>query len=204
MNTQKIYDGLKAVAALSGLVAFISFAYTYYKDVQLRQSIVDRSWQETEIYRVVVGAGVHGISFDDIVSSVQSAFFSSGLASDVGTGAAQENAVRRGLIGLTEKAAIVRDTEGNYLVPAVARNYLTQDLQFSRRQELDERVFQLVLENPGRYSGNELRQKLEDEGATPREAWQVVGFFVFSTPPAFIPADFGAPYSPDVKLKVLE
>ena len=203
MNWSKIYEGLKSVAALSGLMAFVGFAFTYHKDVQLRQSALDQGWQETEIYRVVVEAGVDGIKFENIVSEVQAAFFSHGSDQSVGTGVAKSNSVRRGLIGLAAKNSIVRDTEGNYIVPAVARNYLTQDLLFSRRQQFDELAFNFVIENPGRYDSMELRHKLVESGATPREAWQTIGTAVFMQPPAFVPVE-GFQYQPESKLKVLE
>lgn len=204
MNWSKIYSGLKSIAALSGLMAFFGFAFSFYQDVQIKQSVVDQGWQETEIYRVVVDAGVDGIKFEKIVSEVQSAYFSSGSEQIISAGVAKQNSVRRGLIGLAAKNSIVRDTEGNYIVPAVARNYLTQDLLFSRRQQLDEKAFNLVMENPGRYDSHELRNKLvEDAGATPREAWQTNGTALFMQPPAFVPfEDFQ--YRPESKLKVLE
>lgn len=165
---------------------------------------MEQSWQEAEIYRVVVDAGLNGLTLDQITSGVQKAYFADGETRGVTAGTAKEEAVRRGLLGLIAKQAIVRDTAGRYLAPALQQDYLIQGLNFARAYELSERAFMLVMEYRGNYSAKELRDKLVSEGASSMDAWRAVMGNVFSNPPAFVPSNEKEKYGPDVKLKVLE
>jgi hypothetical protein len=203
VNLAPLYAVLKGVAALSGLVAFIGFAYTYSNDVALKQSSVNQSWLDTEIYQVVADAGVAGLTREEIVARVQKSYFATGASAGVATDVGRDRAILRGIVELTAKSSLTLDTTGHYIVPTVPKNYLTQDLQFSRMEGFNEMASRLVSEHPGQYTGQELRRQLESQGATPREAWQVVGGSLFLQPPAFVPAD-DMPYTTASKLKVLE
>ena len=211
MNWGKVYNTLKGVAGLAGLLTFVAFVSAFYKDVQLRQDNVNKGWQEAEVYRVLLEAGVEGLSFDDLLREVQSSYFMTGADSGVDAATAKSDALRRGLVGLSEKNAVTLNNDGTFAVASVPKAYLQQDYLFATRENCAQLMFDLVYENPGRYSAVELKNERAKQGLAAFETHKVFVSYVFANPPVFIP--FGddpttsfleESYGPNVKLKVLE
>ena len=203
MNWARIFEIVKGFAAVSGIMAFVGFGWTFYQDYEIKKNAINQGWQEAEIYRVLLEAGNNGLIFDEIVSKVKVDYFSTGLASGANVNVAQDDAVRRGLIGLAEKNSVVIDVTRKYFIPTVARGYISQDLEFAKMQGFFETIFNIVESDPGKFTSLDLRRKLVAAGATPREAWQAVESSLFMLPAALVPAD-GTYYRTDSKLKVVE
>ena len=211
MNWDKVYNVLKGVAGLAGLLTFVAFVSAFYKDVQLRQDNVNKGWQEAEIYRVLLETGVDGLSFEDLLREVQTSYFQTGAAAGVDAATAKSDALRRGLVGLSEKNAVTLNNDGTFAVASVPKAYLQQDYLFAVREKCAQKMFNLVFEHPGRYSAVELQDDCIKDGLAAFETHKVIAGYIFATPPVFIP--FGDDpathfleevYSPNVKLKVLQ
>lgn len=217
VNRSGVYEALKAVAAVSGIVAFFSLAYTFYKDsrarereVSVAQQLVDQGWREAEILDAIRNASDEGIDLNGVVSAVQGEWFRSGSQLGVDSATAKDNLVLQGIVGLIDKNAIAYNSDGKYRMASVPRSIYTQDEDYLRQQAFQEEVVSRVMDAASAYTSRGLREWLTTHDvrgyrATILEAHRVIIGLIYGQPPVLIgPGYPHEPPDPDDKLRVLE
>jgi ribosomal protein L12E/L44/L45/RPP1/RPP2 len=105
------------VAAASGLVSFMSFAYAFYKDVKIQESSFNQEWQEGEIYGIVFEGSPGGVRFETILDRLNERIETIATPTGLNLEPATVESLRRALIGLTVKGIVVLREDHTYAVP---------------------------------------------------------------------------------------
>jgi hypothetical protein len=105
------------VAAASGLVSFMSFAYAFYKDVKIQESSFNQEWQEGEIYGIVFEGSPGGVGFETILAKLNERIDTIATPTGLNLEPASVESLRRALIGLTVKGIVVLREDHTYAVP---------------------------------------------------------------------------------------
>lgn len=108
---------LMNVAAASGLMSFISFAYSFYKDTQIQESSFNQTWQEGEIYGIVFESSPKGVKFPEILAKLNERIETVRAPLGLNLQNATIESLRRALIGLTEKGIVILRADHTYVVP---------------------------------------------------------------------------------------
>jgi len=105
------------IAAASGLVSFMSFAYAFYKDVKIQESSFNQEWQEGEIYGIVFEGSPAGVRFETILAALNERIETIATPTGLDLEPATVESLRRALIGLTVKGIVVLREDHTYVVP---------------------------------------------------------------------------------------
>jgi hypothetical protein len=105
------------IAAASGLVSFMSFAYAFYKDVKIQESSFNQEWQEGEIYGIVFEGSPAGVKFETILAKLNQRIETIATPTGLNLEPATVEGLRRALIGLTVKGIVVLRADHTYAVP---------------------------------------------------------------------------------------
>jgi hypothetical protein len=208
VSWSRIYEIARGIAALSGLVAFVGFAYGYNKDVSVRQSNADRSWQSVAIYSHLTEARDKGVSMDELVAMVQGDMINGQAFKDVDPNIATKTQVMGGLLDLTSKYAVVMGTDGRYRVPLNFASPFEDEALRVRIRKFQDEIINLVANNPNKFSLNDLRRKLTDDGASILDTRLTLIELLsggFNIPPVLVPSNdsVNANRSPDEQLLVI-
>jgi hypothetical protein len=195
VNWGRLYSILKGIAGLSGLMAFIGFTYTYYNDVQARQSAQARSWQAVEIFALVLESGESGLSLEELVTGVQRSMIEGRAFTSINPDVATEKQVLGGIIELASKNSIIMGTDNNYRVPLQFATMLGNEAEAARVRNLQNDVLALVNNNPAKFSSDELRDHLRRQGASELDIHRAVIPLLLSGPwgpPMLVASNTGA------------
>lgn len=113
----RVPEVMMKVAAASGLVSFMSFAYAFYKDVKIQESSFNQEWQEGEIYGIVFEGSPEGVRFETILSRLNDRVATIATPTGLNLQPATTESLRRALIGLTVKGIVQLREDHTYAVP---------------------------------------------------------------------------------------
>lgn len=117
MNLGHVRAAVMNVAAASGVVTFMSFAYATYKDVKINQVTFNQSWQQSEIYGIVFEGSPAGVKFNRIHEELNIRLERVRQPLGLSLDQATAESVRAALIGLTERGIVVLREDHTYAVP---------------------------------------------------------------------------------------
>ncbi len=109
------------IAAASGVMSFISFAYSFYKDTKISEASFNQNWQEGEIYGIVFEGSPEGVMFPVILEKLNERILLVREPLGLDLQSATTESLRRALIGLTEKGIVILRDDHTYIVPMAPR-----------------------------------------------------------------------------------
>jgi hypothetical protein len=113
----RVPEFVMKIAAASGLVSFMSFAYAFYKDVKIQETSFNQEWQEGEIYGIVFEGSPDGVRFETILARLNERIVTIATPTGLDLQPATVESLRRALIGLTVKGIVVLREDHTYAVP---------------------------------------------------------------------------------------
>ena len=181
MSWSRVYEVLKAIAALSGLVAFVTLAITLYKDhtlraknyeIQLNQENI--LWSEAAVYDLLYKSGLSGLPFEKLLSKYQAEGING--PDSVSKETLREVTLQRVLLSLVRQSAVAFRNDQTYALAMAPRSILSADLLAGKDLELRNKILDFVDKNPDKYSMPELVNVVVDRfSATRGEALIAAG-----------------------------